>query len=90
MALGVIKTMNAKTPICTVCYRDDLIQQMKSTPFSICIDGSNDQGLEKMYPILVKLWDVNKQKTKDRFLDICTMKGKDSSTAEGIIEMCQF
>lgn len=61
---------------------------MKSTPFSICIDGSNDQGLEKMYPILVKIWDVNTKKTEDRFLDICTIKGTDSSTAEGIIGKC--
>ena len=31
----------------------DLIAKMKSNPFSIMIDGSNDTGLEKMNPITV-------------------------------------
>lgn len=78
--------MNAKDFVQRFLYRDDLIDKMKTTPFAICIDGSNDQGLEKMYPILVKIWDSDTHKIENRFLDLCTIKGKDSSSAEDMLE----
>lgn len=33
-----------------------LIAQMKSQPFALAIDGSNDNGLQKMNPITVKIF----------------------------------
>ena len=63
-------------------FREELIASMQTLPFSICIDGSNDQGIEKMYPILVRIYDVNQSKITDRFYDICTVSGRDSSKAE--------
>ena len=56
-----------------------LIAKMKSNPFSLMIDGSNDTGLEKMNPITIRIFDINCVTT--RFLDMCPTT---SSTAEAI------
>ena len=63
-------------------YKDQLVQQMKDGPFSISIDGSNDSGKEKMNPMTVKVFDVNK--IKHKFFDMCTTSGTDAGTAEVI------
>ena len=52
---------------------------MKSNPFSLMIDGSNDTGLEKMNPITIRLFNANRVKTS--FLDMCPTA---SATAEAI------
>lgn len=57
---------------------------MRAQPFSICVDGSNDQGLQKMYPISVRIYDVNRSAVVTRFLNICSISGRESSTAQGI------
>ncbi len=57
----------------------DLIAKMKTNAFSLMIDGSNDTGLEKMNPITVRIFDVNRISTC--FLDMCPTS---SSTAEAI------
>ena len=59
----------------------DLIQSMKTNTFSLCVDASNDSGLEKMNPVTIRLYYVNRNKIVTRFLDMCTSR---SSTAEGI------
>ena len=45
------------------CIGDDikqeLVKDMSKSPFSIMVDGSNDAGLEKMFPICVHILDVN-------------------------------
>ena len=50
----------------------------------MCIDGSNDTGLEKMNPITVKLFDVNRGRVVTRFLDMCLTSGVQAATAESI------
>lgn len=57
----------------------DLIAKMKYNPFSLMIDGSNDSGLEKINPITVRIFDVNRIKTC--FLDMCPTT---SATAEAL------
>ena len=57
----------------------DLVAKMKANAFSLMIDGSNDTGLEKMYPLTVQIFDVNSVGTY--FLDMCPTA---SSTQEGI------
>ena len=62
----------------------DLIQSMKTNAFSLCVDGSNDSGLEKMNPVAIRLYDVNQNKIVTCFLDMCTSR---SSTAkESIVQ----
>ena len=60
---------------------ENLLEGMKTHPFSISVDGSNDSGLEKMNPVTIRLYDVNNNKVVTRFLDMCTSS---SSTAAGI------
>ena len=60
---------------------NDLLSSMRSHPFSICIDGSNDTELEKMNPITVRIYDATSNMVVTRFLDMCTTTG---ATAEAI------
>ena len=56
-------------------FKSALVSAMKSQPFSIAVDGSNDSGLEKMNPMTVRLYDVTHGKIVTRFLDMCLTKG---------------
>ena len=58
-----------------------LTDKMHESCFSISTDGSNDQNLEKMNPVTVRLFDVNQHKVVTNFLDMCSSK---SSSAVGI------
>ena len=40
-------------------FKAELVEDMKKFPFSFMIDGSNDTGIAKMYPITVRIYDVN-------------------------------
>lgn len=57
---------------------------MRNNFFSIATDGSNDSGLEKMYPITVRIFDINKSQIVTEFLDMCLTKGPEAGTAEAI------
>ena len=51
-------------------------------PFSIMLDGSNDNGLEKMFPITVRIFDINFSRVMTKFFDINLLTGREASTAE--------
>ena len=67
-------------------YFDKLVTDMKNMPFSIMLDASNDQGLEKMFPITVKIFDVNYSRIMTKFFDMNMLKGQDASTAKIIFD----
>ena len=48
---------------------------MKTSPFSVAVDGSNETGMSKMNPITVRLYDPNYGRVKTLFLDMCTTSG---------------
>ena len=56
-------------------FKATLVSAMRSAPFSIAIDGSNDSGLDKMNPITVRLFDINRAMVVTQFLDVCITKG---------------
>lgn len=60
---------------------ESLINTMKTHPFSISVDGSNDTGLEKMNPVAVRLYDIEQSMVVTRFMDMCPST---SATAEAI------
>lgn len=64
--------------------KGELVSAMRSAPFSVLIDGSNDTGLEKMNPITIKIFDVSRERVESRFLDMCTTTGTAAGTAETI------
>ena len=47
---------------------------MKSSPFSLFTDSSNDRNLEKMSPLTAKLFDEDEHKYVTQFLDMCLGK----------------
>ena len=75
-----------KTAAIISCIGDDikqkLVKDMSQSPFSIMVDGSNDAGLEKMFPICVRIFDVNFNRIMTKFFDMNMLEGRDASTAE--------
>lgn len=61
--------------------QQSLVDQMKKEPFSLATDGSNDSGLQKMNPLTVRYFDINRNKVTSQLLDMCLTS---SSTAEAI------
>ena len=55
-------------------FREKLIFQMKREPYSLCTDGSNDEGLVKMNPLLVRVFDDEKENVISQLLDMGTCK----------------
>ena len=49
----------------------NLINQIKKDCYSISTDGSNDQGLKKMNPVTVRLFDINQHMVVNQFLEMC-------------------
>ena len=43
-------------------FREKLICQMKRKPYSLCTDGSNDERLVKMNPLLVRVFEDEKER----------------------------
>ncbi|CAB4030187.1 methyltransferase 15 [Paramuricea clavata] len=62
-------------------FQQSLVEHAKNNPFSIAIDGSSDNALEKINPLTVRIFYVNRGNVYTQFLDMCMSS---SSTAEGI------
>ena len=61
-----------------------LVEEMKANPFSLLVDGSNDAGVEKLNPLTVKIFDINRQQVVTHLLDMCTTSGRDCGTSVAI------
>lgn len=61
----------------------NLVSDMRTSLFSLCVDGSNDNGLQKMNPVTVRIYDVNQHKICCKFLDMCLST---ESTADAIFK----
>ena len=48
-----------------------LIEQMKNSCYSIAIDGSNNEGLQKMNPVTARLFDINQHNVVTKYYDMC-------------------
>lgn len=68
----------------TVITIATVVEEVKVSPFSLLVDGSNDTGLEKLNPLTVKIFDVSQRKVKTLLLDMCTTSGRDCGTATAI------
>ena len=62
--------------------QNNVINQMKKDCYSISTDGSNNQGLKKMHPVTVRLFDIYWHMVVNQFLEMCLSS---SSDADGII-----
>ena len=66
-------------------FKAELVEDMKF-PFSFMIDGSNDTGIAKMYPITVCIYDVNFNRVMTKFFDMNLIEGSTSGTAATIFQ----
>lgn len=62
-------------------FEEELVQMMRNNPFSLAIDGSNDNGVEK--PVTVKAFDsqLGHVCTCTRFLDVFLTSGTGSAAS---------
>ena len=67
-------------------YQKVLVDTMKSGPYSVAIDGSSDNGVEKMNPLTVRIINAESGMVHTHFLDMCMSS---RSTAEGIFSKMQ-
>ena len=67
-------------------YQKELISDLRSTPFSVVLDGSNDTGLAKMFPVTVRVFYISFNRVMTKFLDMNVMEGKDVSTAAAMFK----
>ena len=66
----------------TSIINEAFIQHCKTHPFSVGTDGLNDTGLEKMNPVCLQIFDVNRsKKVSSHFLSMCLTSAKNASTA---------
>ena len=65
---------------------DPVLQAMRNAPFSLAIDGSSDQELKKMYPLTVRIWDVNEGRVSGRFVKMRTTA---DGTGQGQYELIE-
>ena len=61
---------------------------MKILPYSLATDGSNDNGLIKMNPISVQMFDVNLGKVTTCFLDMALSTGGTAEEVFAAIDGC--
>ena len=59
---------------------------MKNEPYSLAVDGSYDSGLQKMNPLTVRIFDVQRGCVTTQLLDMCLTSGRDGGTAAAIFE----
>ena len=73
-----------KTAAIVNCVGDkfelDLIADLKKLTFSLMLHGNNDNGLLKMFPVTVRISDINHQPVMTKFFDMNLMEGRDAST----------
>ena len=67
-------------------FKAELVEDMKKFPFSFMIDGSNDTGIAKMYPITVRIYDVNFNRVMTKFFDMNLIEGSTSGKAATIFQ----
>ena len=59
---------------------------MKNVPYSLAVDDSSDNGLQKMNPLTVRIFDVKRGRVATQLLDMCLASGWDGGTAAAIFE----
>ena len=79
-----------KTAAIVNCLGDHFFEKLKSDmqemPYSLMLDGSNDTGLSKTFPITVRVFDVNFNRVMTKFFDMNLIDGTDASTAETMFQ----
>ena len=62
--------------------KNALVEDMKNNLFSIMLGGSNDSWLYNVFPVTVRIFDINFGRIMTKFLDMNMLLGPDASTAQ--------
>ena len=54
------------------------------------LDGSNDAGLAKRFPVTVRVLNINFNRVMTKFLDMNVMEGEDVSTAAAMFKCVDY
>ena len=57
---------------------------MQEIAYSLMLDGSNDTGLRKMFPITVRIFNVNFNRAMMKFFDMNLTDGTDALAGEAM------
>ena len=64
-----------------------LVEHCTTHPFSLGIDGSSDTDVNKMNPVTMRVFDINRSKTvTSHFYDMCITSGRDAAKAETVFQ----
>ena len=56
-----------------------ITEHCKGHPFRLGIDGSSDTDIEKMNPVTIRVFDINRSKfVTSHFYDMCVTTGRDA------------
>ena len=61
-----------------------LVEEMKTYPFGLLMDVSNDTGVEKLNPLTIRVLDLRIMEVTTQLLDMCTTSGCHCGTADSI------
>ena len=68
-------------------YHKQIIDYCKNHPFTVGHDGSNDTGVQKMNPIAVRIFDINRSKTvSEHFYSMWLTDGENAGKGYKIFE----
>ena len=67
-------------------FFENLKTDMQNLPYSLMLDSSNDNGVEKMFSVMVRIYDVNFGRIMTKFLDMNLLEGREASTADVMFE----
>ena len=72
-----------KTAAIVNCLGDHFLKRdMQEIPYGLILDGSNDTDLSTMFPITVRVFEVNFNREMTKFFDMNLTDGTDTFTAE--------
>ena len=79
-----------KTAAIVNCLTDHLFDKLKlemqNMPYNLMLDASNDKGIQKMFPIMVRIFDETFSRIMTKFFEINLLEGRDASTADVMFE----
>ena len=79
-----------KTAAIVNCLGDHFFEKLKldmqNMPYSLMLDVSNDNGIQKMFPITVRIFDETFSRIMTKFFDMNLLEGRDASTADVMFE----
>ena len=67
-------------------FKASLLETVKIEPYSLAVDGSNDNGLQKMNRLTVRIFDVQRGCVTTQLLDICLTSRQDGGTAAAYLK----